>query len=279
MAPFAEGLSIVQLLQAQCCCDHLLQTLDLASCMMSSTGEFSWEAALPAVAAAVRMVLTGLQTCSSLQQHQEQAQRPLQGCNNYTAKHHRVALQLLLAVALAAHSAGTPQSPPGVDDLLLSPELLPFLATMLLVTVSGLQTSTGGSASAAATSASAGSRGRGAGSSIGPQLPSSQLQQCQHAKSSTPAGGYGGSSSGVRVESLSALSCSLFDILGVSKGTAMQAAQLAKSAGLTKLHQMEGFVSIYSHVSNIQVSDDQDASCFCTRSMATCPFLMFTNTT
>lgn len=57
--PLAKELSIVQLLQAECCCDHLLKTLDLASRMMSPTGDFIWEAALPATAGAVRLVLTG----------------------------------------------------------------------------------------------------------------------------------------------------------------------------------------------------------------------------
>lgn len=263
--PLAKELSIVQLLQAECCCDHLLKTLDLASRVMSPTGDFSWEAALPATAGAVRLVLTVLKTRSRLQQQQiTVTEQPgaLQVCNSYSVGHHEVALRLLLAVAGAADCrAATTQAHSGLDDLLLSPDLLPFLATMLLVTVLGLRTSTAGGASAAALPASSGSTRHEHGSSTGPKLQGSQGRQLHsaHASSSRDAGrGIGSSSSGcskgVQVESLTALSSSLFDILGVSKETALQAARLANSARLTVLPQLVVHVSIYRCVADLQVS-------------------------
>jgi hypothetical protein len=60
---------------------------------MSPTGDFSWEAALPATAGAVRLVLTVLKTRSRLQQQQiTVTEQPgaLQVCNSYSVGHHEV---------------------------------------------------------------------------------------------------------------------------------------------------------------------------------------------
>jgi hypothetical protein len=58
----------------------------------------------------------------------------------------------------------------------------------------------------------------------------------------------------MRQDSLTALSCCLFDILGVTKETVLQAAGVANSAGLATLGNLQALVSLYSRVLQYQVS-------------------------
>jgi hypothetical protein len=226
---------------AGCCCDLLSATFQRVSCVLSQTGCFTLEAALLAApAAAARLALTGLQACSRFQQLQ-----PVGGSGDPLLTG-LIRTSSLLAAALtrAGDLPGMLQSCPGAKELLLSPDLLPCLAAMSVVAVLGLDMRSDGGASAAATPAGT-SSSSGMGSSMGPHLPGGQQQQQQQQQAG---------SSGVLLDSLTPLSCSLFDILGVTKETVLQAGGMAKSERLTKLSDLHSLLLSTVSVLKFQVS-------------------------
>jgi hypothetical protein len=114
----------------------------------------------------------------------------------------------------------------------------------------GSGSDSGGARSSASSSGGAGSSGsatRSAGSS------SSAIRG---ASSSGSAGNSdGGLSNGVRPGSLTPLSCCLFDILGVTKETALLFARLVGSSyALTSPSQLHGLLKVYNSVIEYQVS-------------------------
>jgi hypothetical protein len=270
-----QGSELYSLLrQADCHCVLLLRTFLLASCVLSSTGRFSLEAALPAAPAAVRLMLSVFQACSKLQQLRLQ-QLLLPEAPGLLHPEIKISNEWGLSVSLTAMKALTfplwdgvaamLRSCPAASELLLLPEFVSCLAIMSVVTVLGLDLTTGSSKGAARVAGAPASRsssapgascstrssgGSGIGSGTGRRLPGPSRQQQQHTSSTSSDSG---SSSGVRLDSLTPLSCKLFDILGVRKETALEAARLASSDGLTTLAHMQKDMVCYSSVLRHQV--------------------------
>ena len=123
--------------------------------------------------------------------------------------------------------------------------------------VSG-SSSSGGSGSSSR--GGAGSSGRGGASSSGGGRAragsSSRGAAGNSGSSSSRAVSSRGSglSSGVRMDSVTPLSCGLFDILGVTKETAVELAAFAEYDGLTTLAHLETLLEIYRTVLKHQVS-------------------------
>ena len=219
-------------------CGLLLMAFEVTSAALSPGACFTPELAVAAAPAAMHLILTGFQACSKLQQlwQQKKAQLPLQVGKLGT---------ILGSFIFSAGSLGltmpgavyddTLQSSPAGRQLLLDPDFVSCLAIMLVVTVLGLDTSmrsAAGNGAAATAAASSSSSAPGVGSSTGSSS----------------------SSNGVRLDSVTPLSCGLFDILGVGKETVLQAAKVAKSAGLATLPKMCTLASCYHSVSWLQVS-------------------------
>ena len=233
------------------CCRVLLNTFQRLSRVLSAPGSLSIAAALPAAPAAVRLMLTVLQADSTLQlmQQQHAVQRPDDSSSNCSAVSAVHEVMLLLLVTIGTDVSSTLQACPAARELLLLPQLLSCLALMLVATVLGLVTSTvgmGRHATIPATgSSSSSSRNEGSSSNSG----------------NSPSGSSGSSSSGsncfnngVWLDSLTPLSCSLFDILGVTKETVLQLARLAKAEKLTELREMDVWAAVFANVYKYQVS-------------------------
>jgi hypothetical protein len=204
---------------------HLLKMFLLSTYPLSSISEtFSIQAALPAAPAAMRLVLAVFQNYHMPPQTQlfSHSKDPLLEVNR---------VMLALACGLGGHEPGTLQLRPEASELLLSPELLSCLAIMLVVLVLGLDTSTD------RTDAYTPIEAR-----------QQQRQQLQQADSSGT-----GLSNGVLLDSLTPLSCSLFDKLGITKETALQAARLAHAQGFTTLFNFKITMASYNIVLDHQV--------------------------
>ena len=149
-----NGSELYSLLrQADCHCVLLLRTFLLASCVLSSAGRFTLEAALPAAPADVRLMLSIFKACSRLKQLGLQqlllpeAPSVLHSDVELSCEWGLPALlsaMKTLAFPLKNGVAATLQSCPGACELLLVPEFVPCLAIMSVVTVLGLDTSSGG---------------------------------------------------------------------------------------------------------------------------------------
>jgi hypothetical protein len=189
-------------------------------------------------------MLTVLQADSTLQlmQQQHAVQRPDDSSSNCLAVSAVHEVMLLLLVMIGTDVSSTLQACPAAREVLLLPELLSCLALMLVATVLGLVTSTvgmGRHATIPATgSSSSSSRNEDSSSNSGNNL----------------SGSSGSSSSRVWLDSLTPLSCSLFDILGVSKETVLQLARLAKAEKLTELREMDVWAAVLANVYKYQVS-------------------------
>jgi hypothetical protein len=265
-----EQMSLVQ--KADLYCGLLLQAFYWASSavsqsLRSGTG-FCIEAALPAAPAAVRLILAGFQACSRLQQLMQQQlpqeQVPLNfrslGAvgSSFLSNHGCLPVQLV-SVLPAAVTSDVMRSCPAARELLMSPDLASCLALVLVVTVLGLDTRGDVGGRAAPSSATSSSSDPSLGSRTGCQLQGTEGQQQQGPRQGSRSGsdiggGSGcGGSSGVRSKSLTALSCGFFDILGVSKQTAQEAARMLKSEGLTTVDAMYHVASGYRRVVTYQV--------------------------
>jgi hypothetical protein len=236
-------------------CGWLLKAFHMTSNVWPLQARFSFEAALPFAPAATRLILTGSQTCSKVQQlwQQQKEQLPLQVGNlaavrnSFFTRFDTLPLALL-AVPAAVYSDSL-QSTPAGRELLLSHDFMSCLAFVLVVTVLGLwlDTSSDGQTGSSATPAVSSSSAAGVGSSTG-----SGTQQQGQAGSISSSGDSIRSS--VRLDSVAPLSCSLFDVLGVTKETALQAARLAGSEGLVTVAEMETLGLAYGCVLKFQVS-------------------------
>ena len=201
----------------------LLKLFMLATFPLSAKAPFSIQAALPAAPAALRLMLTVYQNYHMRPQMQlcSQSSDPLLEVHG---------VMLSLACGIGCDVDARLQSCPEASQLLLSPELLSGLAVELVVIVLGLNTSS---------------------DRLDPRLPSRQEQQQQQQADSS--GSSSVPSSGVRLDSLTPLSCSLFDVLGVTKETALLAARVAHSQGHTDLPKFNTLVLVYNSVLNHQV--------------------------
>jgi hypothetical protein len=244
----------------------LLNTLWIARNALLPSGDVSMRAVLPAAPAAVRFMLKGFQSCSRLQllrqqhsgaQYLNQLQQQAGfGCLFITSCP-SLAYEAMRVVALAGATMLVPPHP-GAEELLLSPELVSCLAILLVVTFLGLDTS-----SAAGPQSSSGNSE--AGSSTSHQAPSTQQPQQQQASSSSAGsrgGSGGGLANGIQLDSLTPLSCSLFDILGIPKEAAVQFAGLAKSEGRTTVARLAALMQAYREVLVHQVTLKPPALCF-----------------
>jgi hypothetical protein len=149
-------------------------------------------------------------------------------------------VMMSLACGLEGDVEAALQSCPQASELLLSPELLSCLAIVLVVTVLGLNTSSDRL-------------------DPNPNPPSrqEQPQQQQERQQEQQADSSSSSSSvlsnGMRLDSLTPLSCSLFDVLGVTKETALHAARLAHSQGYTDLPNFNTMMLVHNSALNHQV--------------------------
>ena len=243
------------LAQADTQCDRVLKIFWFVSNVLSPADDVNVHAMLPAAPAAVRFVFKGFQCRSRVQQIRQRLQQGQLGDGAlFISSCPRMAYNAMRILALDGASLAL-RSLPGTGGLLLSPELLSCLALVLVVSALGLDTgSADGIGRNLSTSSSSGVR-----SSMHPQHPSTREQQQQDSGSSS-----GGRADGLRdvvqLDRLTPLSCSLFDMLGVSKETALQAAGLARSRGLTTLEALTVVMSRYSNVLEHQVSYEPDIS-------------------
>lgn len=227
----------------------MLKIFWFVSNLLSPADDVNIHAMLPAAPAAMRFVFKGFQCRSRVQQLRQRLQQGQRGDGAlFISSCPRMAYNAMRILALDGASLAL-RSLPGTGGLLLSPELLSCLALMLVVSALGLDTgSADGIGRNLSTSSSSGVR-----SSMHPQHPSTREQQQQDSGSSS-----GGRADGLRdvvqLDRLTPLSCSLFDMLGVSKETALQTAGLARSRGLTTLEVLTVVMSRYSNVLEHQVS-------------------------
>jgi hypothetical protein len=157
-------------------CGLLLRVFQHTSCALSPTAVFSLEAALPAAAAAVRVLLGVFRTYSKLPQalQQQPFSRGLREGLGAALK-----AMMMIAGGLTRNAEqGTLQSCPGADMLLLSPDLVSCLAVMVIASMLGLVTSTyDGAGAAAMPTASSSSRPVAACSTGLPPSTHEQQQQ------------------------------------------------------------------------------------------------------
>jgi hypothetical protein len=241
-------------------CVILLRTLDPA-CALWRTGLFGDIIGLPAASAAVRLMLTVCQVQGKLQQlRQHQLLQRHADITVKWSKGMRAVSVVMLALAEGLESRGvsdTLQLYPTASELLLLPQLVSCLAIVLVSVLLGLDTSADDWLKAAVTAATSSSSTLGVGSSTGRQAPGTgvpQQQQQQRPGSSGGSSSSNGMAAGVRLDSLTPLSCGLFRLLGITKETALQAARLAKAQGLTTLVSLDVLVAAYRDVIVHQVS-------------------------
>lgn len=253
----------------------LLGAFQQASCTLSSTGHFSLEASLPAAPAAVRLILSAFRAYSGLQQLG--LQQELQPIPNelphpdldVSSEQGRAfpvlhrAMKVLTAHVDRDGVIDMLQSCPSASKLLLLPEFVSCLAIMAAVTVLGLDVS-GNMPRAAGPPAAGSSSVSEEGSSSTRSSADAALQQAapvagrrrqqQQQAGSIDNGSSSGLGNGMRLDSLTPLSCTLFDSLGVTKETVLQAARLAKADGLTTTSYLHMYMVIYNSVLGHQVS-------------------------
>jgi hypothetical protein len=129
------------LLESDRSCGCLLRTFQLASCVLSPTGDFSIEAALPAAPAAVRLMHKVFQAYSKMQELTKQsslqhglwqlAYSNISECTRALETSTKV--MWVLAAALRGDVQGTLWSCPAASQLLLSADTVSCLAITLVV--------------------------------------------------------------------------------------------------------------------------------------------------
>jgi hypothetical protein len=270
---------------AATCCEALLQVFQLAGCVLAPTGKVTLAFVVPAAPAAVRMVLGIFQALRARHQFQQQGLQPR---TDPPEALQAVIVGMMTLTAACEGYDDVPsmlQSCPAASELMQMPELVSCLAIMAVATAMGVDTSS--DMRIRTTSSSS-----GVGSSTGRKVPGAGRQQQQQQQPAPQAGcdsrssgsgrhgpsssgctgacssGSGdagsrdsGLSNGVRLDSLTPMSCSLFDILGVSKETVVQYATLASSHGLTHVGFLHGSLKIYSSVLEYQVSVCRQVVC------------------
>jgi hypothetical protein len=120
-----------------------------------------------------------------------------------------------------------------------------------------LDTSSDGRALASSTAATSSSSATAVNGSTSRRVAGTGMQQQQRQQlGSMRSGGGSGLNSGVGLDSLTPLSCRLFDVdmLGVTKEGVLQVARLAKSEGFTTLSNLNALVTLYCSVFRQQVS-------------------------
>jgi hypothetical protein len=239
---------------AESVCKSLLQIFRLASCVLSQTGKFTIPVALPAAPTAVRTALTIFRVYRS----------PLPASPGPL----RAALRTIRVLAVPfLGKKDVPgsmlQSCPAASVLVQMPEFVSCLAIMAVATTLGLDVSGGDTASGAASSSSDMGSSTGTGRQQQEQQAASAATGRRGGTSSSSSGGGGGGSTssssssqsnGMQLDSLTPLSCSLFDILGVTKETVLQLAGLAKAEGCTSPGALRNVVEAYTGVLQHQVS-------------------------
>ena len=251
------------------CCGSLLHSFHMVSSVLATTaGPLVCTAAWPAAPSAVRLNLQAVQTRSQLQTLRQQ--QPF-GALFATIETHpgngalEAVFRSLMALVfdVANIKPAVLQSRPGAGELLLSPEFVSCLAIALLVVVLALDTSGTVAPTVSSSSSSSGSSSSGHRSShTGRQRQQQSLHQTGSSSSSsggsssTSSGGSSSNSSrnGVRPDSLTPLSCSLFGVLGVTREAALQAAEFVKSMGIATTRGLSTWVTAYRIVVQHQVS-------------------------
>jgi hypothetical protein len=240
-------------------CGLLLEACQLTSSVLSQQARFSFEPALAAAPAAMRLILTGFQACSKLQllwQQNRQLLPPLVckvAAFGSSFLRRFCCIGLVLPVVVFNDSL---QSSPAGRALLLSPDYVSCLAIVLAVTVLGLWLDAGsddGRAGATAPAARS-SSAPGVGSSTGARRRQQQQQAGGSNGSGSSSGNGGRVRCSLRLDSVAPLSCSLFDTLGVTKETVLQAARLAKAERLASVREVESLAMVYGCVLQYQVS-------------------------
>jgi hypothetical protein len=244
----------------------LLLTYELVSSVLSPEGVFKFEAALPAAPGAVRLMLGTYQAHSGLQQLKQQQQLPrllnrevVDLIDSGKALHAIPKVVFNLASSMTKGRSAlldTLPSCPGANELLLLPEFASCLACMLLVTVLGLDTTTCRGSDSVAAAPAATRRNSKKGSRTSPQVTDTQQQKAVSSGSSVSSGDGSDRTcgNGVSLDSLTPLSCSVFDLLGMSKETALQAAREAKQSKWTAIEFVTMMFSAYTTVVEFQVS-------------------------
>lgn len=243
--------------EADLYCTCLLDTFESVARVLSPTERILHKDALPAAPAAVRLCLSAFQAHSALQQLDQLSSDHVPGQQRLFMVQHAVAVLLSLAREIDGDAAAAVQSCPGAEPLLLSPELVSGMAVMSVVTVLGLDTSSQVGTGAADAPATRGSR-RGGGT--GRKRPGTRGQQQQNRlpllqqAASGSGGSCSGLSNGVRLGSLTPLSRSLFDILGVAEETMLHAAELGRPTVRTSLEGLQLSLEAFGSLLAYQVS-------------------------
>jgi hypothetical protein len=268
---------------------HRLLNVYVRACSLLSSRTdqcFSLEAALPAAPAAVRLILTTIQTCSKIRQvaGREGSPSPLFLAADDTAIRERSTQALVcahlvmleLAEAVLMHSSkGTLLSLSGANELLLCPELMSCLAIMVLVTLLGTDTWTKkGACSSKGPKGVAGPAGSGSSSSSSSsgrqttttqslsQQPAASAGYHQAGSSSSSSAVISGSNSsssvrlanGVSLDSLTPLSRGLFGLLSVDLAIVLDAARVALWGATCDPTSFGWLVDTYCFVMEYQVS-------------------------
>jgi hypothetical protein len=227
-------------------CSCLLNCFFRSGCMLGpAAGELvNIQRILPAAPAAARLILSLFQTHSQLQQLQ-----PGGGNISELVKALRMTPEVvgILSTAVVYAAPGTLQSDSTANELLQSPEFLSCLAVMVVVTVLGLDTSCADGASTQTGPMPAHGSNKGMQSRTG--LQDNSAQQAEETASSNCSGVI----NGMRLDSLTALSRSWFDIQGISVETILQTALLVKSDKSTSLTTARILVTCYRSVLEHQV--------------------------
>jgi hypothetical protein len=266
-------------IEAECCLIEL-QNLYMASGTLAPKGTSKLSPALPVAPSLIRLILTTFQSYSKLQQQLQQLQQQEQPGSVKLPKLD-TNLKPLRGVArsLAKMVGGSSpekllQTYPDAAELLLLPEFASCLAILVVVTALGCGISSDGGAAAcepaSTPSSSSSSGGPGIGSSAPGWLPNASWRQQQQA-----GGGDSSSSSGLRLDSLTPLSYSLLDLLGISKETALHIAGLEKAEGHATLPQLQALAVNYSNLLTYQVSCCQ-LHCTAQYRPAHCQWYLFT---
>ena len=228
---------------------RLLCVYHRACQVIAPTASFSLAAGLPAAPAAVRAVLTTFKTCSRVQQLAARDSTPapvlLLAADavfwDDSSEFLSVAFRAVTDLAQAVQHHSTDQSLhslPGVQELLLCPELVPCLAVAILVEALGLVTLVKDKRAEDVCSSGRGAASSSSSSSSS-QMPAAQgaAQQPAAAAAASSAGCHQTSSSsqissssvglgiGLSQDGLTPLSCGLFGLLGVDQGVLVHCAR------------------------------------------------------
>jgi hypothetical protein len=238
-------------LEAEGCCFEL-QTFFKTACLLSPATLFSLAAALPAAPAAVKLCLTCFQACDSYTQLQQQLQ-PVRA--DRSQPHFDLRSMCSVTGALtAAVERNTPDmllACPDTRKLLLMPEFASCIAVLAVAAALGQDSSKSGGPTGPAATPGSSSSGHGAGSSTGGHLPGAgrrRQRQQQEADGSSSSTGSG------RLGSLTPLSCSVLDMLGVTKETVLQVAMLEASEGSAALPRLSALTAACTDMLAYQVS-------------------------